>query len=113
MFHHVGSRDLKNLAPTRDGVGIHRNQAGAAQDPLTDDRRQLTAELRGGAPGHVALSDVDGSAAADLHRGWMSLADALTGDNRYAVLAVAEQGEDGAKQSYDCLLYTSPSPRDS
>ena len=59
--------------------------------------------------GHEYGDDVDesGTVAAALHRGWLSLKDAVTGDDPDAVLKAAETGEDHA-----CLLYTSPSPRD-
>jgi uncharacterized protein (TIGR02284 family) len=42
-----------------------------------------------------------GSAAGAVHRGWMSLKQSLTGhDNRHAVLAECERGEDSAVQAY-------------
>lgn len=65
-----------------------------------EQRQRLASQLREAASDHVTLSDVEGSTGADLHRAWMGLADAATGDDPHAVLAVAEQGEDHAKKAY-------------
>lgn len=67
---------------------------------LAEQRQRLSAELQEAASGHVTLSDVEGSTSADLHRAWMDLADAVTGDDPHAILAVAEQGEDHAKKAF-------------
>lgn len=40
------------------------------------------------------------SVAAALHRGWMSVKDALSGSDAAGVLDAAEQGEDHAKSEY-------------
>jgi uncharacterized protein (TIGR02284 family) len=65
-----------------------------------EQRQRLAAQLQEAASAYVTLSDVEGSTTADLHRAWMGLADAVTGDDPHAVLAVAEQGEDRAKSAY-------------
>ena len=56
--------------------------------------------------GHDYGDDVDasGSAAAAVHRGWLSLKDALTGDDAGSVLAAAESGEDHAVSEYEDAL---------
>lgn len=56
--------------------------------------------------GHEYGDDVDesGSAAAALHRGWISLKDALTGDNAGTVLGAAVTGEDHAVSEYEKAL---------
>ena len=56
--------------------------------------------------GHEYDEDVDegGSAAAALHRGWISLKDALTGDDAGAVLGAAVTGEDHAVSEYENAL---------
>jgi uncharacterized protein (TIGR02284 family) len=53
--------------------------------------------------GHEYGDDVDesGSAAAALHRGWISLKDALTGDDAGSVLGAAVTGEDHAVSEYE------------
>ncbi|MEO7068879.1 MAG: PA2169 family four-helix-bundle protein [Nostocoides sp.] len=56
--------------------------------------------------GHEYNDDVDesGSAAAALHRGWISLKDALTGDGAASILGAAETGEDHAVSEYEKAL---------
>ena len=56
--------------------------------------------------GHEYDDDVDesGTAAAALHRGWISLKDALTGDDAGSVLGAAVTGEDHAVSEYEKAL---------
>jgi len=56
--------------------------------------------------GHDYGDDVDesGTVAAAVHRGWISLKDALTGDDASGVLAAAATGEDHAVSEYDDAL---------
>ncbi len=56
--------------------------------------------------GHDYGDDVDesGSAAASLHRGWIALKDALSGDDAGSVLAAAATGEDHAVSEYESAL---------
>lgn len=48
--------------------------------------------------------DESGSVAASLHRGWMSLKDALSGSSPKGVVDAAEQGEDHAMSAYQDAL---------
>lgn len=68
-------------------------------------RRQFAADLR------MLLSDAGigdsgdepatgGSVAAALHRGWINLKQAVTTNDRHAVLAECERGEDSAVETY-------------
>ena len=56
--------------------------------------------------GHHYGDDVDesGSVAAAVHRGWISLKDALSGDDADAVLKAAATGEDHAVSEYEDAL---------
>ena len=56
--------------------------------------------------GHEYGDDVDesGTVAAALHRGWLSLKDAVSGDDPDAVLKAAETGEDHAVKEYEDAL---------
>ena len=56
--------------------------------------------------GHEYGDDVDesGTGAAAVHRGWLSLKDAVTGDDPDAVLGAAETGEDHAVKEYEDAL---------
>ena len=58
------------------------------------------------AMGHEYAEDVDesGSVAAAFHRGWISLKDALTGDDAGSVLGAAVTGEDHAVSEYEKAL---------
>jgi uncharacterized protein (TIGR02284 family) len=106
----------KELVETlKDG---ERGFASAAEKLRESDRSewagtmQRFSEQRGGfrreivEMGHDYGDDVDerGSAAAALHRGWIALKDALTGDDAGAVLGAAVTGEDHAVSEYDEAL---------
>jgi uncharacterized protein (TIGR02284 family) len=71
---------------------------------LSDQRAQFSHQLRTMANAHGDQVDEDGSAAAALHRGWMSLKDALSGSDADGVLDAAEQGEDHAVKEYQKAL---------
>jgi uncharacterized protein (TIGR02284 family) len=62
--------------------------------------------------GHDYGEDVDesGTLAAKVHRGWISLKDALTGDDPDAVLKAALTGEDHAVNEYEKALQQDLSP---
>lgn len=68
-------------------------------------RGRFAAELRDYSKDHLPEQvEEDGSVAAALHRGWIALADALTGDDPHAVLAAAETGEDHAVSEFEDAL---------
>ena len=71
---------------------------------FAEQRQRLATELEEAASGLVSLSDVDGSTGGDLHRMWIKVKDALTGDDAHAILAAAEEGEDHAKETYEGAL---------
>ncbi len=56
--------------------------------------------------GHAYGDDVDesGTVAAAVHRGWIALKDAVTGDDAEAVLKAALTGEDHAVSEYEDAL---------
>ena len=71
---------------------------------LSEQRADFHREIV--ALGHDYGEDVDesGTVAAALHRGWISLKDALTGDDPTAVLKAASTGEDHAVSEYEEAL---------
>lgn len=83
--------------------GDHAEWAGTLER-LAAQRREFRAEIV--AMGHEYGDDVDesGTATAALHRGWMTLKDALTGDDPHGVLGAAVTGEDHAISEYDKAL---------
>jgi uncharacterized protein (TIGR02284 family) len=112
----VDERVAKDLVETlRDG---ERGFATAAEKLRDGDRPewattlQRLSEQRAGfrreivALGHDYGDDVDSSASAAgaLHRGWISLKDALTGDDAGSVLGAAVTGENHAVSEYEKAL---------
>jgi uncharacterized protein (TIGR02284 family) len=67
----------------------------------SEQRTQFTAELTGLAAKYGDQLDESGSVAGTLHRGWLSLKDALSGSGPEGVLDAAEQGEDHAISEYE------------
>jgi uncharacterized protein (TIGR02284 family) len=45
-----------------------------------------------------------GSTAASLHRGWINIKSAVTGEDEHAIIAECERGEDSAVRNYDEAL---------
>ena len=71
---------------------------------LSEQRADFAREII--ALGHAYGDDVDesGTATAALHRGWIALKDAVTGDDAGAVLGAALTGEDHAVSEYEKAL---------
>jgi uncharacterized protein (TIGR02284 family) len=70
----------------------------------SEQRAKFSAELRELARHYGDHIEEDGSLAAKLHRGWMSIKDAVAGTDPSGVLDVAEQGEDHAVAAYEWAL---------
>ncbi len=81
-----------------------RSEWAAALQRLSEQRADFRREIV--ALGHEYGDHVDesGSVAGALHRGWISLKDALTGDDAGGVLAAAVTGEDHAVSEYEKAL---------
>lgn len=79
---------------------------------FSDERARLSAELREIAVTEGIEIEGNGSTAAALHRGWMGLADTLTGGDPHAVLSAAESGEDHAVNEFDRALQRDDLPDD-
>ncbi len=106
----------KELVETlKDGERGFKQAADKVRDsehPEWADTLQRLSEQRAGFCheivdlGHDYGDDVDesGSVAAAAHRGWLSLKDALTGDDASGVLKAALTGEDHAVSEYDDAL---------
>jgi len=119
------STDAKVTKDLMQTVEDGRNGFADAADKLADtDRPDLAPRFRDFSEQRSAMYteletlaaaygddlDEDGSVAAALHRGWMSLKDALTGSSADGVLDVAEQGEDHAVSEYRKALEEDVSP---
>ncbi|MEO5899506.1 MAG: PA2169 family four-helix-bundle protein [Ilumatobacteraceae bacterium] len=86
----LGALDQASLVTTFQGLADQRSR-------FADDLQKMASEYG---------DDVDktGSMAAKVHRGWMSLKDALSKSDAKAVLDVAKQGEDHAVTEYEKAL---------
>ncbi|QIM22119.1 PA2169 family four-helix-bundle protein [Phycicoccus sp. HDW14] len=81
-----------------------RSDAAAVFQRLSEQRAGFARDIV--ALGHDYGDDVDesGTATAALHRGWIALKDALTGDDASGVLGAAATGEDHAVSEYEKAL---------
>ena len=97
-----GREGFKKAADKLEDDGHHELAGKMAR--YSDQRARLSNELR-----QIALADgIDldekGTVAGAVHRGWMAIADAVSGDDPHAVLAVAESGEDHAVAEFEKAL---------
>ncbi len=81
-----------------------RSEWAATLQRLSEQRADFRGEII--ELGHEYDDDVDesGTVTAALHRGWISLKDALTGDDAGRVLASAVTGENHAVSEYEKAL---------
>lgn len=74
-------------------------------------RQEFANELHTALDQFGANVDDHGSVSAALHRGWMALKQAVASNNRHAILAECERGEDSAVEAYrDAVNYHLPEP---
>lgn len=99
-----GRRGFAEAAEKLDADG--QTDLAAEMRELSQQRLRMSNELKALASAEgVSLEDKDeGTMAGAMHRSWMALKDALTGDDPHAVLAAAEQGEDHAVTQYQRAL---------
>ena len=107
------AKDLvETLKDGRNGFASAAEKLRDSDNPAVAATLERLSEQRAGfardivSMGHAYGDDVDesGSVAAKLHRGWISLKDALTGDDASAVLGAAVTGEDHAVSEYEKAL---------
>jgi uncharacterized protein (TIGR02284 family) len=110
---------LNDLIETcKDGEEGFKTAAEALRDPsvkqlflgFAQQRSQFAAELQREVSGLGGEPERSGSVTASLHRGWMNLKSAITGQNDASVIAAAEEGEDVAKASYEKALRAELTP---
>jgi uncharacterized protein (TIGR02284 family) len=74
-------------------VGRRFREFSAQRGAMVDELRRC-AQLQG------YIVPEGGTMAGTVHRGWIAVKDALTGDDAAAVIAAAERGEDHAKSKF-------------
>lgn len=84
--------------------GSNRPELARTFQELSQQRADFAAELEQLAQTYGDELDESGSMVAAIHRGWMTLKDALAGSDPDGVLDAAEQGEDHAVAEYDQAL---------
>ena len=77
---------------------------------ISAERSSMAAELESLAAAYGDDVDARSTMPGMLHRGWMALKDALTGDDIAAVIRTAEQGEDHALDEYRDAIAEDISP---
>ncbi|MDQ3094854.1 MAG: PA2169 family four-helix-bundle protein [Actinomycetota bacterium] len=84
--------------------GLSQPSLVATFREFANQRRRFADELQGMAKSYGDDPDRSGSIVAAVHRGWMTLRDALTKDDAKAVLEVAQQGDEHAIKEYEKAL---------
>jgi uncharacterized protein (TIGR02284 family) len=104
---------LNNLIQTcKDGSDGFREAAKGVQDDELRDlftrysqqRAQFATELQDEVTKLGDSPETSGSLAASLHRGWINIREAITGNSEAAVLDECERGEDIAVDAYQDAL---------
>lgn len=74
------------------------------------ERAQMAAELQTEVRSLGGDPDKGGSMSGSVHRGWLNLKAAITGQDDHAIVSEAERGEDVAKEAYESALKTTLPP---
>jgi uncharacterized protein (TIGR02284 family) len=81
--------------------GVKDPQLKAVFDEYSRQRGRFAVELRSKAQSaDERESEISGSAAGALHRGWINLKSALTRGDDHSILAECERGEDSAVEEF-------------
>jgi uncharacterized protein (TIGR02284 family) len=103
---------IETLEDGRKGFEQAAERIADSDDPaiaidlrrFAQQRAEFSVELREIAGRHGFEIEEKGSVAGALHRGWISLKDAVSGDDPQAVLSAAEVGEDHAVSEFEDAL---------
>jgi uncharacterized protein (TIGR02284 family) len=109
---------METLEDGRDGFASGAEKLTADGDAdvaatftaLGTQRGEMYDELQRIAASYGDQIDSSGSVAAKVHRGWMSLKDAVAGSDPDGVLDAAVQGEDHAVSEFEKALSADISP---
>ncbi len=104
---------LNNLVETcKDGQNGFRTAAEGVKDTklttlfntYSQQRGQFAAELQNEVRRLGGEPEETGSTAAVLHRGWINIKSAVTGEDEGAIISECERGEDSAVNAYEEAL---------
>jgi uncharacterized protein (TIGR02284 family) len=106
---------LNNLVETcKDGQngfrtaaeGIKNSELITLFNTYSQQRAQFAAELQSEVRRLGGEPEETGSTAAVVHRGWINIKSAVTGEDEAAVISECERGEDSAVEAYEEALET-------
>jgi uncharacterized protein (TIGR02284 family) len=112
---------LNNLIETcRDGQegfeaaaeGVTNGELKMLFETYSEQRRHFAGELQGEVRRLGGDPEQTGSLAATLHRGWINIKSAATGEDEAAVISECERGEDSAVKNYQDALNDEQVPAD-
>jgi uncharacterized protein (TIGR02284 family) len=83
---------------------VHEPSIKAMFTEFASQRERFAEDLLPHAQRFGGANEADGTAAAALHRGWMTVKDTLTGHDAKAIIREAERGEDAALAAYEEAL---------
>ncbi|MGB7925850.1 MAG: PA2169 family four-helix-bundle protein [Pyrinomonadaceae bacterium] len=104
---------LNNLIETcKDGQngfqtaaeGVKNSELKTLFNTYSQQRAQFAGELQGEVRRLGGDPEQTGSVAATLHRGWINIKSAVTGEDENAVISECERGEDSAVSNYKDAL---------
>ncbi len=104
---------LNNLIETcKDGEqgfkeaaeGVERSDLKSTFYEYSQQRSQYAGVLQGLVRSLGGDPDTDGSISGAVHRGWINIKAAVTGQDEAAILNECERGEDYAKEAYEDAL---------
>ncbi|HKR02586.1 MAG TPA: PA2169 family four-helix-bundle protein [Pyrinomonadaceae bacterium] len=104
---------LNNLIETcKDGEngfrtaadGVKNSELKTLFNTYSQQRAQFAAELQAEVRSLGGDPEQTGSVAASLHRGWINIKSAVTGEDEGAVISECERGEDSAVRNYQEAL---------
>jgi uncharacterized protein (TIGR02284 family) len=113
MAEHTERWTLNRLIATcRDGERGFRYAANHVRNStvkalfldIANQREQFAADILPHAQRLGGASEADGSLAGALHRGWMTIKDAVAGQDDAAIIREADRGERSALAAYEDAL---------
>ena len=84
--------------------GVQNSELKSAFYEYSQQRSQFAGELQNAVREIGGDPENSGSVTAALHRGWINIKSAVTGQDDTAILNEAERGEDSAKAAYKSAL---------